>query len=143
VTLYLDTSSLIKLYVAERGSDEVRQLVGEAAIVATSLVAYAEARAALARLKRDGLLKAWAFASAKRQFEEQWPAYMTVEVTPSVCREAGDFAERYGLRGFDSLHLASFAEVARAAGVRDIAFSSFDDRLNAAARKLMRTLTRS
>jgi predicted nucleic acid-binding protein len=34
--LYLDTSSLVKLYVAEAGSDRVRQLVRDANVVATS-----------------------------------------------------------------------------------------------------------
>jgi predicted nucleic acid-binding protein len=49
VTLYLDTSSLVKLYVTEAGSDSVHGLVNEASIVATASIAYPEARAALAR----------------------------------------------------------------------------------------------
>jgi predicted nucleic acid-binding protein len=142
VTLYLDTSSLIKLYVTEAGSDDVRRLVGEANIVATSVVAYAETRAALARLRREGVLTASKLTSAKRALEEQWPAYLTLEATSSLCRTAGAFAEKYSLRGFDSIHLASFAEVARRAGTADTRFSSFDDRLNVAARKLTRTLER-
>ena len=142
MTLYVDTSSLIKLYVTEAGSDIVRQLVGEASVVATSVVAYAETRAALARLRREGTLTASKVASAKTQFEEQWPTYLTLEATDSLCRAAGELAEKYRLRGFDSIHLASFAEVARRAGTDDARFSSFDDRLNHAARKLTRTFTR-
>jgi uncharacterized protein (TIGR03435 family) len=42
VTLYLDTSSLVKLYVAEPGSDNVRDLVADADVVATSAIAYVE-----------------------------------------------------------------------------------------------------
>ena len=38
MTLYLDTSSLVKLYVTETGSDSVRQLVRDASIVATWIV---------------------------------------------------------------------------------------------------------
>ena len=45
MTLYLDTSSAIKLYVLEAGSDVVRALVGDAAVVATSAITYAETRA--------------------------------------------------------------------------------------------------
>jgi predicted nucleic acid-binding protein len=41
VTLYLDTSSLVKLYVEEPGSDAVRELVEAATIVATSTIAQA------------------------------------------------------------------------------------------------------
>lgn len=143
MTLYLDTSSLVKLYVTEAGSDAVRQLVGEAKVVATSVVAYAETRGALARLRREGTLTASKLASAKREFEDQWPTYLTLEASDALCRAAGEFAEKYSLRGFDSIHLASFAEVARRAGTDDTRFSSFDDRLNQAARKLKRTLART
>jgi hypothetical protein len=45
--LYLDTSSLVKLYVEGSGSAEVRRLVEQAEIVATSVVAYPEALDAL------------------------------------------------------------------------------------------------
>ncbi|MCM3880290.1 MAG: type II toxin-antitoxin system VapC family toxin [Vicinamibacterales bacterium] len=143
MTLYLDTSSLVKLYVTETGSEVVRQLVGQANVVATSVVAYAETRAALARLRRAGVVTASKFASAKREFHEQWPTYLTLEATDSLCRVAGELAEKYSLRGFDSIHLASFAEIARLAGVDDTRFSSFDDRLNQAVRKVMRTLART
>jgi predicted nucleic acid-binding protein len=141
VTLYLDTSSLVKLYIEEVGSDDVRGLVGRAAVIATSVVAYAETRAALARLRRSGDLSPAKFGAAKRDFEVQWPSFLTLEVSAAVSREAGDFAERYALRGFDALHLASFAEIARRAGAADTRFSSFDDPLNKAARDLSRRLS--
>jgi uncharacterized protein len=143
VTLYLDTSSLVKLYVAEAGSEVVRNLVDGASVVATSAVAYAETRASLARLRREGALTASKFAAAKHEFEEQWPTYLTLAAGDSLRRAAGDLAEKYSLRGFDSIHLASFAEVARRAGIADTRFSSFDDQLNQAARKLIRTLERT
>ena len=143
MTLYLDTSSLVKLYVTESGSDVVRRLVGDANVVATSVVAYAETRAALARLRREGVLTASKLTSAKRAFDEQWPTYLSLEATDSVCRAAGDLAEKHRLRGFDSIHLASFAEVSRRAGPDSTRFSSFDDRLNHAAQKVTRILQRS
>ena len=142
MTLYLDTSSLVKLYVTESGSDVVRQLVGDANVVATSVVAYAETRAALTRLRREGALTASRLTSAKREFDEQWPTYLSLEATDSLCRAAGDLAEKHSLRGFDSIHLASFAEVSRRAGTDDTRFSSFDDRLNQAAQRVTRTLQR-
>ena len=140
MTLYLDTSSLVKLYVAEPDTDAVRRRVTDATIVATSLIAYPETRAALARRRREGALRPAAFTAAKRTFEADWPNYLAVELTASLCREAGDLAERYRLRGYDSVHLASFAEIARRAGATASSFSSFDDRLNRAARTMLREL---
>jgi predicted nucleic acid-binding protein len=143
VTLYLDTSSLVKLYVTEAGSDVVRHLVREAAIVATSTVAYAETVAALARLRREGRLSATHMRSAKRDFEAQWAMYLRIDATDALCRTAGEFAEKYALRGLDSIHLASFSSVATRASVAQTRFSSFDVRLNAAAKSLSRALLRS
>ena len=143
MTLYLDTSSLLKLYVSEAGSEVVRELVGGAQVVATSVVAYTETRAALARLRRERVLTASALASVKKEFEQQWPSYLTLEATDSLCRTAGELAEKYRLRGADGIHLASFGEIARRAGIGAAQFSSFDDRLNQAARKLKRTLERT
>ena len=141
MTLYLDTSSLVKLYVAEPGSDAVRKLVDAASVVATSSIAYTETRAAMAGRRRERTLRPAAFASARKTFEAEWPRYFVVEVTLALCRQAAEFAERYRLRAYDSVHLAAFADVAREAGVRDTRLSSFDHALNRASRSLGRALT--
>jgi len=143
VTLYLDTSSLVKLYVAEPGGDVVGRLVKQATVVATSGIAYPETRAALARRRRERALTAAAFTRATRAFEDDWPRYLAVEVSASICREAGDLAERYRLRGYDAVHLASYLEVARGAGVAETQFSSFDERLNRAAKAAVRAEARA
>lgn len=139
MTLYLDTSSLVKLYVTETGSDAVRELVDGADIVATAAIAYPEARAAFARRRREGGLPSKAFAAVRRALDEDWPRYLAVDVTAALCRDAGDLAERHGLRGYDSVHLAAYLEVARAAGANTVRFSCFDDRLTVAARAAVRS----
>jgi predicted nucleic acid-binding protein len=53
VIVYLDTSSLVKLYVPERESVVMKRLVETAEVVATSHLAYVEARAAFARKHRE------------------------------------------------------------------------------------------
>lgn len=142
MTLYLDTSSLVKLYVEEPGSDLVSRLVADATVVVTSAVAYPESRAAFARLRREGALSPRALSAVKRAFDLRWPQYLSLAATDALCRSAGEMAEAYGLRGFDSVHLASYAEVVQRAARGDVQFSSFDQRLNDAARKLKRRLAR-
>lgn len=142
MTVYLDTSSLLKLHIEEPESDRVRELVEGASVTVTSNVAYAETRAALARRRKDGTLTAPAFRTAKRDFEADWSTYLVIPASAEACREAGNLAERYHLRGFDSIHLASFAEMLRRLEGRDDAqFSSFDERLNNAARRLARSIS--
>jgi predicted nucleic acid-binding protein len=132
---YLDTSSLVKLYVEEEGSALIRALVERAEVVATSVVAYPEARAALARQRREGGLTSAGHDRVRNDFERDWPRYLTIEVSEAVYRSAGDLAEKHRLRGFDSLHLASYLSLLRAAA-RQIRFSAFDEALHRAARKV-------
>jgi predicted nucleic acid-binding protein len=108
VILYLDTSSLVKLYVDEVGSGDVQRLVELAEIVTTSAVAYPEARAAFARRRRERSLTPAAFRRAKGAFEVDWPRVLSLNVSGPLARSAGDLAERHRLRGFDALHLASY-----------------------------------
>ena len=140
--LYLDTSSLVKLYVEEDGSDQVRALTAGVSAVATSAVAYPEARAAFARLRREAGLTPAALTRVKRRLDEHWPSYLVVSVTLELSHAAGDLAERHALRGFDALHLASFASIYRLSEDQ-VQFSSFDDRLNRAANTLLRQLNKS
>ena len=137
--LYLDTSSLVKIYLAEAGSDEVQALVERATVVTTSRIAYPEMRAAFGRRRREGTLRARDFAAAKRAFEADWLTYVAVDVTAAICHEAGDLAERYRLRGFDGVHLASFAEMVRGVGGAEVRFSSHDHHLNRAAKAFARS----
>lgn len=131
--LYLDTSSLVKIYVEEKGSGVVRKLVAAASLVATSVIAYPEVRSALARLRREGKLSEADYKRSRRDFDQAWTDLLDLPVEDSVWRQAGDLAERHGLRGFDSLHLASYCfMLSRLQGMR-VEFSSFDERLNQAA----------
>ena len=141
MTVYVDTSSLVKVFVDEPHGDAVRELITSAAVVFVSVIAYPEARAAIARRRRERSLTSAQFHVAKRSFESKWPDLLTIPATSEICREAGDLAERYELRGFDGIHLASFAEMLRGLQGRDDAqFSSSDAKLNAAARRLARTI---
>jgi len=105
--VYLDTSSLVKLYVDEEGSAEVATFVKKARAVATSMIAYAEARAAFARRFREGSLTKRAYRSLLVSFEKDWTNYAQVKVSQDLIRLAGDLAEKHALRGFDALHLSS------------------------------------
>lgn len=132
--LYLDTSSLVKLYVEETGSPAVRTLVEGAELVTTSVVAYAEARAALARRQRERSLTRNEHRRARATLDDDWPKMLSLEVTEGLSRSAGDLAERYRLRGFDAVHLSSYLQVADEFSTESVSFSSADGVLNRAAR---------
>lgn len=130
--LYLDTSSLVKLYVAEEGSEKVTAEVEEAATVASSVLAYAEARSAFARLHRGGFVTAADLDLLVENFEADWLNLVRLQITENLCREAGELAHRHELRGYDSLHLASYLRLHEHTGV-EVRLSAFDEALSAAA----------
>ena len=66
--LYLDTSSLVKLYVDEDCSEIVREWVEEAEVVATSRVTYPEALSAFARRWNRGDLTDEEMSLARESF---------------------------------------------------------------------------
>jgi predicted nucleic acid-binding protein len=136
VTLYLDSSSLVKLYVKESDSELVRALVVDAAVVATSVVAYAETRSAIARRRRERLLTPAQSSAVVRQFDADWSTFLVIDATDALGRSAGGLADRFGLRGFDAVHLASFEHLLGRVEDDDVHFSSADVRLTRAAKTL-------
>jgi predicted nucleic acid-binding protein len=140
VILYLDTSNLVKLYVEEPGSPAVQTEVEASELVTTSIVAYAEARAALARRRREGSLTAAEHRKAKAGLEADWPRVLTAGVTESLTKRAGDLAERQRLRGFDALHLATYLTVVQEFPGEQVQFSTADLALDRAARRTARRL---
>lgn len=109
--LYLDTSAFLKLYLSESGSAEVKQAIAEAAAIYTHLIAYAEMRAGLTRASRERRLSESELAYQVSRFEDDWESLGIIAVTEPLVRRAGALAERFGLRGYDSVHLAAAEQV--------------------------------
>jgi predicted nucleic acid-binding protein len=128
----VDTSALVKLYVAEPGTHETRAHLGSASMVATSRIAYPEARAALARRRREAGITRNALRRAVSALDRDLERFVVVELTARVARRAGEVAERRALRGFDAIHLASAIELEQLTDATG-RFLCFDDRLRRAA----------
>jgi len=107
VSVYADTSALVKLFVTEAGSKATRQRLNEAGLVATSLVARTELGAALARGSRMGYLSEEAATSARQRLEEVWPTWVRIAVDEELVRLGEALAWEHGLRGYDAVHLAA------------------------------------
>lgn len=130
--VYVDTSALVKLHVSELGSARVRVLGDEASVLMTSLVTYAEARAAFARIHRLGGLTLNALREVVAQFDHDWASrWQIVGIDDPLVRRAGALAEHHGLRGYDAIQLATALEARPRYGI--FVFACFDDRLNRAA----------
>ncbi|MBI2887576.1 MAG: type II toxin-antitoxin system VapC family toxin [Chloroflexi bacterium] len=143
--LYLDASSLVKLYVIEpehapAGHDagwesaEVRSQYAQANNVFTSRITYAEARAALARRRRESYFaNPQDYSAALRDLNGDWrDRIVHIGITESLVRRAGGAAERYALRGYDAVHLASALVLQQRLGL-PVSVSTWDPNLRRAA----------
>lgn len=136
MTLYLDTSTLVKLYLDEPDADDIQVLVDEAHVLVTSCLAYAEARATFARRRRERHMTTAEAATAVKQLDADWPRFVVIDASDELARAAGRLAEAHGLRGADAIHLASFETLLNRCEDTDVQFSCADDRLSKAARTL-------
>jgi uncharacterized protein len=131
VILYLDSSSLVKIYIEEDHSDLVREWAGAAEAIATSRVAYPETLSAFARRREQGDLGSHGLEVLQETLDGDWSRFVLMPVKE---RRAGVFAVRYLLRGFDAIHLAAVADLRATLPSDFVIFSSFDNRLVQAAR---------
>ncbi|HEX7180554.1 MAG TPA: type II toxin-antitoxin system VapC family toxin [Thermoanaerobaculia bacterium] len=129
--LYLDTSTLVKLYVEEEHSELVRDWVEEAEAVATSQVAYPEALSAFARRWNRGDLTDEEMSRARESLTGDWPSFVLLPVDE---RRAGGLVIEHLLRGFDAVHLAAAQDLFELFPSDDVVFSSFDKTLLQTAR---------
>jgi len=126
---YFDTSALVKLYVEEEGSELVADYARKCIFVATSKVAFAETRAAFARAGREGILDVQAYRRVVDGFNEDWPSYFALEVSDSVLQRVDSLIDKYPLRGFDALHLASTIVLSRRTNGEDLLVACWDAKL--------------
>jgi predicted nucleic acid-binding protein len=135
VIVYFDTSALVALYVSDRCSRAARAARDGSDRIATSLLAYPEALAALSALKRGRGLRPRDHDRAVTRFLEDWNTFHRVRLDSRVLPEARRLLKHYALTGADAVHLASANLMARAfsATGETIRFACDDRRLADAA----------
>lgn len=111
----------------------MQKVVGKAEQVCTHLIAYAELRAALAKAERMRRLDAAQKAKILPLIERDWQTLNIVLTTETLVKRAGFLADRFGLRGYDSIHLAAAEAISLQIMPQPLWFASFDCHLNRAA----------
>lgn len=127
--VYFDSSALVKLLVAEEGTDLVVDLWNSCDAALTTRLAYPEVRAALHAGARDQRLTDRELASAESAWESLWAGVRPVELTARVARAAGGLAGALRLSGADAVHLAG----ALALEDDEVVMAVWDRRLHAGA----------
>lgn len=112
----------------------MERAVGESTGIATAMISYAELRSAFARTVREQSLTTEEHDNVVDALNERWRTYKRPAVTESLISLAGDCAQRYALRGYDAVQLASALACEEGGKLR---FLAFDNDLNEAAGQVM------
>jgi predicted nucleic acid-binding protein len=126
MTLYADTSALLKRYVEEDDSDLAVELLDSDPTLVTGRHTVVEVRRNLARLLSGTVL-----TEARQSFATDLGAFSIVELEAATCELAATIAEQTGVRTLDALHLGAARRLGTA-----ITFLTFDLRQAQAARGL-------
>lgn len=127
MSVYVDSSALVKRYVEESDSERAEALLLADTGWVTARHSYVEIALALHRRLAEEPRRA-----AMAAFEEDWDRIFVVAIDETVCRRAAELGALTGARTLDALHLAA----AERAGGRSIPIVTFDLHLAEAARRL-------
>lgn len=126
MTLYVDSSALLKRYVEEPDSDRAVALLTSDPVRVTGRHTVVEVRRNLARV-----LSPTDVTTARAAFAADLASFSIVELDAGTCELAATIAEQTSLRTLDALHLGA----ARRLGTQ-LTFVTFDVRQAQAARSL-------
>ncbi len=127
LTLYVDSSALLKRYVDEPDSNSAEEFLQSDPSLVTGRHTVVEVRRNLARLLRPDDL-----ADLRAAFGRDIAEFSIVELDAITCESAAAIADQLGARSLDALHLAAAQRVGGGA----LGFLTFDLRQAQAARAL-------
>ncbi|HJL89627.1 MAG TPA: type II toxin-antitoxin system VapC family toxin [Acidimicrobiales bacterium] len=125
MTLYVDSSALIKRYLEEEEAEDAVAHMASDPVLVTSALTVIEVRRNLTRILTDD------FEVMRTRFTLDLDAFAVLPLDAQVCAEAARIAEQTLCRSLDSIHLAA----ARRAGTATIVLT-FDQRQAEAARSI-------
>jgi predicted nucleic acid-binding protein len=139
---FLDSSAVVKRYVAESGSDWVNQIVdpqsGHRIFIAR--ITVVEVTAAVARRRREGNLSATdADVVVQRHTADADSLFRIIEITRDVLGVATALAHTHSLRAYDAVQLGAALHLQRirvASRLPRLEFVSSDANLNAIAQRV-------
>jgi len=112
---------LVKRYINEAGSEELRAVMSRDRRWVVSRLTYVEVLRALGRVARD--------TGASGELRLDWPTFEVVELSEPVAERAAALAVEEDLRSLDAVQLSCAIEVAGA----KLSVVTWDSRLHRAA----------
>lgn len=109
--VYFDTSAFVPLFIDEPSTRRCRDLWEAADAVVVTRLVFVEVSAALAQALRAGRISRSDHAEALVRMNGFWEQCHVRELDEPLMRRAASLADRFGLRGYDSVHCAAAAAI--------------------------------
>lgn len=127
MSLYVDSSVLLKRYLEEPDSERFTEILASDPRWVTARIASVEVRRTLARaLGSEDLV------AARQSFWEDWGTMSIAEIDAATCDAAAEIAELTGLKTLDAVHLGAIKRI----GPSSLPLVTADRRQAEAARSL-------
>jgi predicted nucleic acid-binding protein len=107
VTLYAETSAVLRWLFAEEGGEEIRAALAAAEKVTASRLALIETRRVVQRAEREGRISATQGADLRAVFARAAATWAILEISEEVAARAEQGFPSEPVRTLDAIHLAS------------------------------------
>ena len=134
MTVYAETSAVLRWLFAESGGEDVRATLAAAIKVVSSRLTAIETRRVVRRAEREGRISAAESADLGAVFAQALSTWAVLELTDEVARRAEEGFPSEPVRTLDAIHLAS-ALVLRQS-FPDLVIVTADERVRANAVQL-------
>lgn len=107
--LYTDTSALVKNYLEEANSRDVRRLIEDSRQIVTSVLTELEVTSTLERAKHGRRINSPSYRTAVESFERDLhrEAIALIAISPAIIDDAKQVIKHHRLRPPDAIQLAS------------------------------------
>ena len=138
MTLYAESSAVLRWLFAESGGEEVRAALAAASKVACSRLTLIESRRVVRRAEREARVTAAEGVDILAVLAQAASTWTILELTPEVAQRAEQAFPCEPVRTLDAIHLASALFLRQF--FPDLTFLSSDERVRANAAQLGFTL---
>jgi predicted nucleic acid-binding protein len=107
VTLYAETSAVLRWLFAEEGGETIRAALAAAEKVTASRLVLIETRRVVRRAEREGRITAAQGADLRALFAQASSTWAILEISGEIAQRAEDGFPNEPVRTLDAIHLAS------------------------------------
>jgi len=111
VRIYLDTSAIVPLLIEEPTSPACALIWAQANEVIATRLLYVETSAALTRAVAVRRISSSTARAAQRTLADLWSQITVAELDEALMVSAASLGRRFGLRGYDAVHVAAAVEM--------------------------------